>query len=104
MFDIFEQKEQPKLYIADVHVECEVKKELKTRVSRETFTIKKDNVPIVLLNNEFPTEKSKRIFVTKLLEEKTNVKSTSQIIIKSVEMKNIKFSSSLAYKFDYNTQ
>jgi len=100
MFDIFEDfKPQPKLYIADVTVSYDYKPRKNSRmVERSKITLEK--VPIVLNGKEFPTKKSERYFMRRIFDKhgKGRFEDSNMKLIK---LENCKYSSDLAYEFDY---
>jgi hypothetical protein len=101
MFDIFADfKPQPKLYIADVTVSFSYKprKNSKT-VERHTVTLEK--VPIVLNGREFPTKKTEEHFMKRVFDKHGKGKFDDSNM-RLVKIDNCKYSSDLAYKFDYD--
>lgn len=101
MFDIFAEKEQPLLYIADISVSFTYKPRSNSQ-KREEIVVNLNKIPIILLNEEFPTERYKDRFLKKIYEENisSGYYSNAKATVKSI--KNITFSSKLAYHFDYD--
>ena len=96
------EEEEPKLYIADVTVRYNIKGEKKVvanktvlRYTLKTFT----KMPIILLNGNPPSNGYRK----KLIESyKSKVKSDVGESLSIEKIDNIKFSSKLNYKFDFN--
>lgn len=101
MFDIFEEKEQPKLYIADVVVEVRIPSRGK-QLRYDVSIVKLYNQPIVLLDNEFPTKRTEQTFFKRIYQEYIHKGDFDKIKFSIKSMSNIRFSSNLMYKFDYN--
>lgn len=101
MIDIFSDiKPQPKLYIADVTVSFDFKQRKNSKtVERNEVTLSK--VPIVLNDGRFPTKRYERMFMKRVFD-KYGKGSFENSNIRLVKIENCKFSSDLAYKFDYN--
>jgi hypothetical protein len=96
------KEEEPKLYIADVTVKFNIKGSFKIIDNKtvpiytfKTFT----KVPIILLNGNPPSQGYKN----KLIEQyKSRVTSNVENSLSIEKIENIKFSSKLGYKFDFN--
>lgn len=101
MFDIFSQKEQPKLYIADILIDYRIPSRGK-RVVYEVYSMQLKDNPIILLNGELPTEKSKESFFKKVYHDKISKSEFEKIKFSIVSITNIRFSSNLMYEFDYD--
>lgn len=101
MLDIFEEKEKPKLYIADIIIKVQIPTRSKKVRKYDTTFIKLHKQPLVLLNGQFPTEKMKNQFIRTVYDRHINKGDFSKIIFSIQSIENIKFSSELAYKFDY---
>jgi len=100
-FDIFSEPEQPKLYIADIVIEAKIPG--RARIIRyESKIIKVKNYPIVLLNGSMPTKETERRFFKLIFADHISKGEFSKILFKIQSMSNIRFSSNLMYKFDYN--
>jgi len=102
MFDIFDEKPQPKLYIADIHIGVITRKKTKKQVLTSVINIISRNTSIVLLDNNFPTKKSENIFFKKIFDKYIDKGDINNVSFKIEKMDNIKFSSNLSYKFNYN--
>lgn len=102
MFDIFtEEKEQPKLYVADVSVIAYVP-ERKGSKKIIKMVMNMEKVPIILLNGDFPTERTKRNFMRRVYDNYIGRGKFDEVRLEIHEIKNVKFSSSLAYKFNFD--
>lgn len=102
MFDIFDDKPQPKLYIADIYIKAITRKKTKKQVLTSTRDLVIPNTSIVLLDNKFPTKKSENIFFKKIFDKYIDKGDINNVSFKIERMENIKLSSNLSYKFNYN--
>lgn len=102
MFDLFEEKEQPGLYIADIIVKVQIPTRSKKVRKYDITFIKLHKQPVVLLNGKFPTENVKNYFIRTVYDRHINKGDFSKIIFTIQSIENIKFSSKLAYYFDYS--
>lgn len=101
MIDIFEDfKPQPKLYIADVTVSF-IYKTRKNSNKYETNTITLEKTPIILNEEEFPTKKYQEDFMRRAFDEYGKGKFEGSNV-ELVKIENRKYSSDLAYTFDYD--
>lgn len=101
MIDIFEDiKPQPKLYIADVEVRISFKPR-KNSSQMETYIVKIDKAPIVLVDNKFPTKKTEESFMKRVFQ-KHGRRSFEKSNMKLIKISNCRLSSKLAYRFDYD--
>lgn len=101
MFDIFAEREQPRLYIADIEVQVVIPGRGKT--SKPTIRkVQLPSNPIVLTNGEFPTKRTENTFFRKIHSTYIGRGEFDTIKFKIIKMDNIKFSSNLMYKFDYD--
>lgn len=101
MFDIFAEREQPNLYIADIDVQVIIPGRAKT--SKPTIrNIKLHNNPIVLVDGKFPTSLSETKFFRKIHSTYIVRGEFDKIKFKITKMDNVRFSSKLMYKFDYD--
>ena len=100
MMDIFADfKPQPKLYIADVTVSFDFKPRKNSRTAeRSTVTLEK--VPIVLVGGKFPTKRTENHFMRRVFERYGKGKFENSNM-RLVKLENCKYSSDLAYDFDY---
>jgi hypothetical protein len=103
MFDIFADRErkQPELYIADIEVHVTIPGRAKT--SKPTIRkVKLPNNPIVLTNGKFPTSNSETTFFRKIHSTYIVRGDFANLKFKITKMDNLRFSSKLMYKFDYD--
>ncbi len=101
MFDIFEEKEAPKLYIADIVVEAKIPTRGKV-VKYNKRIVRLENHPIVLLNGKPPTRNTEQSFLKKIYDDKISISEFNKVKMSIQSIENIRFSSNLMYKFDYN--
>ena len=101
--DIFDSTlEQPAIYIADISITAsfQISKVSRKRIERK---IKMDKYPIVLTSNlEFPTEKTRQNFLRKVFDMYIDKGNYDKVIFTVEAIENAKFSSKLAYFFDYD--
>ena len=101
MFDIFAEKEPPKLYIADLEIQVLIPGRANT--SKPTIrNVKLLNNPIVLTDGKFPTSRSETTFFRKIHSTHIGRGEFDKIRFKITKMHNVRFSSNLMYKFDYD--
>jgi hypothetical protein len=102
MIDIFNEREQPKLYIADIFIGF--KRPVRSKHEKfETRIYKANDIPILLVDNRLPTKKYEDKFFRNIFDNyiKTGEYDKYQFRINKIE--NIRFSSNINYKFNYNT-
>lgn len=103
MIDIFaEVIIPPKLYIADVTLAYEYRAR-KNSKSIEKCKIKLEKYPIVLSNGKFPSKIIENNFMERVFRAHGKG-SYEDSNIRLVSIDNCKFSSKIAYKFNYNTK
>jgi hypothetical protein len=100
MFDIFEDVEQPKLYIVDMEISAKIPSRTK-KVKYETLIIKLKNNPLTMVNGKVPTQKSEQKLFFSIYNSHIKKNDFNKIIFKIESISNIRFSSLLMYKFDY---
>lgn len=101
MFDIFAEKEPPKLYIADLEVQVTIPGRAKT--SKPTIRkVKLPSSPIVLIDGKFPTSNNEATFFRKIHSTHIGRGDFANLKFKITKMDNVRFSSNLMYKFDYD--
>ena len=99
MIDIFSDiKPQPKLYIADVKISVSYK----VRSKMETVNLNLKKIPIVLLNGKHPTNVSRIDFFRRLYDIHIKKGKFEKTTMKIISIENTKFSSNLAYEFNYD--
>lgn len=102
MIDIFEEKEQPKLYIADVSITFKIRTRSKKKIEYNSRSVSLKNNPVILLENNFPTQRSKEKFLFRVFNT-YNIPGEFKNVISTIDkIENVRFSSNLMYKFDYN--
>jgi hypothetical protein len=104
MIDIFDtdEKPQPCLYIADIKIVVSYPSR-KGSKKMELVTLDLDNYPIVLNGKDFPTSRYREKFLHRIHERYIDRNNYDLCKFKVTEIKNIKFSSKLAYRFNYET-
>jgi hypothetical protein len=100
MFDIFAE-EQPSLYIADVKVKAYMP-ERKGSKNIRRVVIDMGRVPIILLNGDFPTKNTRNSFMRRVFDNHISRGDFSKIRFEVESISNVKFSSKLAWKFDFS--
>ena len=103
MFDIFEDKRPPNLYIADVVVEILIPTRSRKTKTFDRILVSLEKIPIVLLDGNFPTKKIADSFFTRIHSNYIKRGEIQNMKFKMLSIKNLKFSSKLAYKFDFDT-
>lgn len=102
MIDIFSKPEQPKLYIADIIISAMIPTRAKKKKEYDKIILKIEKYPMVLVNGQIPTERIKQSLFKKIFDNYINKGEYDKIIFKIGDISNIKFSSNLAYEFDYS--
>jgi hypothetical protein len=101
MIDIFaDVKPRPKLYIADVTVRFNYRPR-KNSKKVEQHIVNLYQVPIVLADGKFPTKTMEDSFMKKVFRVHGKGKF-EESNIRLEKLNNCKFSSELAYKFNYD--
>lgn len=101
MFDIFNEPEQPNLYIADVTVSVRIPSRSKN-IKYEERKIKLMNQPIVLLNGIMPSINMERRFFKNVHSNYIKKGEFEKMIFRIFSIENVRFSSKLMYKFDFS--
>jgi hypothetical protein len=101
MFDIFNEPEQPKLYIADVTVNVKIPLRSKA-IKYEEKNITLYNHPIVLIHGKMPSIKMEKRFFRSVHKNHISKGEFEKILFKISSIDNLRFSSNLMYKFDFS--
>lgn len=101
MFDIFNEPEQPKLYIADVTVNVKIPSRFKN-VKYEERKIVLNNHPIVLIHGKMPSVNMERRFFKSVHKNHIGKGEFEKMIFRISNISNARFSSNLMYKFDFS--
>jgi hypothetical protein len=102
MIDIFADiKDDPKLYIADVTVTGEHKVRANSKKSQKIMLIL-GKVPIILNDGKPPTKNAEYDFLQRVHLNHIKKGDFEKMNLKIAAIENIKFSSNLAYKFNYD--
>jgi hypothetical protein len=100
MIDIFQEQKPPMLYIADVSIEVHIPKVTKKSRSFEVKKINLEKEPIVLRDGFFPNKKVENNFYKRLYNKHINKGKFEEMIFKVISIRNVKFSSKLAWNVD----
>ncbi len=100
MFDIFEEKPQPKIYCADVTISVKIPQRGKQK-KYDSKTIKLYKIPLVMNDGDIATDHQKKVLFKKVHENEIGKGKYEDMIFSIVSIDNIKYMSNLSYKFDY---
>lgn len=100
MIDIFAEKEPPMLYIADVSIDVLIPKITKKSKSFEVKKINIEKYPVVLRDGFFPTKEVEYNFYKRMYNMHINKGKFEEMIFKVTAIKNVKFSSKIAWNVD----
>jgi hypothetical protein len=99
MIDIFEDiKPDPKLYIADIVISASYK----VRNKLEKVKVRIQQTPIVLANGKLPTKLIEERFFRGVYDNHIKKGKFENTTMKIESIENIRFSSNLAYVFNYD--
>jgi hypothetical protein len=101
MIDIFEERQQPKLYIADVVVKAIIPIN-KNSKKVNTFVYKLNRIPIILVDNKIPSRSQYDRLFKGIFNKYIKRGDFNNIKFTVVSIENIKFSSKLNYIFEYD--
>lgn len=101
MIDIFEIREEPKLYIADVVVKAIIPIS-KSSKKVNNLVYKLNRIPIILLNNKIPSKSQYERLYKSIYNKYIRKGDYNNIRFTLVSIDNIKFSSKLNYVFEYD--
>lgn len=101
MIDIFDEP-TPKLYIADIHISVRIPTRSKKNKEYFTRNFLLERYPITLLDGKMPTERIANRLNCHIYDKHIKSGDMSNMIFRLENISNIKFSSNLAYKFDYS--
>lgn len=101
MFDIFEEKPQPKIYCADVTVRAKVPMRGKKK-EYEIKMIKLPKQPLLMNDGKIATERQSTKLFTKIFDEYIHRGEFKNVIFDIVSYDNVKFLSNICYQFDYD--
>ena len=101
MFDIFEEKPQPKIYCVDITIRAKIPYRGKKK-EYEVRTIKLNKQPLLMHDGKIATDvQSTRLF-TKIFDEYIHRGDYNNVIFEIVSYENVKFLSNICYHFDYD--
>lgn len=99
MFDIFDEKEQPKIYIADFEISALIPSSGKNKFENKIIRLYKH--PIIMSDGEIATEKQKIRLFKSVFDRFINRSDFNKIKFKIISIENIKYLSNISYSFDY---
>lgn len=100
MFDIFEEKPQPKIYCADVTINVKIPQRGKEK-KYESKNIKLYKIPLVMHDGDIATDIQKKMLFKKVHENEIGKGKYEDMIFSIVSIDSIKYMSNLSYKFNY---
>jgi len=101
MFDIFEQKAQPKIYCVDLTVKARIPRRRK-HMEYEKSIFKRKNLPLLMHDGTIATRKQSTKLFTKIYDEQIHRGTFEDVIFNIESYDNIKFLSNICYHFDYD--
>lgn len=99
MFDIFDEKEQPKVYMADFEILAVIPARGTNKFEHKTIRIQKH--PVLMVDGDVATEKQKSRLFRGVYDRFIKKSEFEKIRFKIVKMENVKYMSSICYYFDY---
>jgi hypothetical protein len=103
------QETNPDLFIADVDIEFVLllsngrKPVERIKLRQSTTKLAMTQIPILLKDGKIPTERQKRKLFLKFHTKFKIKENISRLELTSINIKNIKFSSKIQWKFNYET-
>lgn len=95
------EKPQPKVYIADVVVEAKIPQR-STKVKKyDLRTFRLYQHPFTMVDGDIATERQKKRLYKSIYDRFIHKGDYNQVIFKLKEINNVKFMSTLSYRFDY---
>lgn len=101
MFDIFEDKPQPKIYCVDVTVRVKIPYRGKKK-EYEVRTIRLNKQPLLMNDGKIATDVQSTKLFTKIFDEYIHRGDYDNVIFEIVSYENVKFLSNICYHFDYD--
>ena len=101
MIDIFNEREEPKLYIADVVVKAIIPIS-KNSKKVNNLVYKLNRIPIILVDNKIPSKSQYERLYKSIYNKYIRKGDYNNIRFTLVSIENIKFSSKLNYVFEYD--
>lgn len=101
MFDIFEEKPQPKIYCADVTVRAKIPQRGKNKgYDIRIFRLNKQ--PLLMHDGKIASNRQSTKLFTKIFDEYIHRGDYSNVIFEIISYDNVKFLSNICYHFDYD--
>jgi hypothetical protein len=100
MFDIFDEKEQPKIYMADFEILASIPARGTNKFEHKTIRIQKH--PVLITGGEIATEKQRDRLFRGVYDRFIKKSEFDKIKFKIVKMENLKYMSNICYHFDYD--
>jgi hypothetical protein len=99
MFDIFDEKEQPKVYMADFEILALIPARGTNKFDSKTIIIEKH--PVLISNGQIASEKQMSSLFRSVFDRFIERSEFKKIRFKIVKMDNLKYMSNICYYFDY---
>lgn len=99
MFDIFDEKEQPKVYMADFEILALIPARGANKFDSKTIIIEKH--PVLISNGQIASEKQMSSLFRSVFDRFIERSEFEKIRFKIVKMDNLKYMSNICYYFDY---
>lgn len=100
MFDIFKEKEQPKIYIADFEISALIPGRGANKFDNKTIRLKQH--PILISEGQIASENQKNRLFKSVYDRFINRSDFGKIKFKIVKMENLKYLSTISYYFNYD--
>lgn len=95
------EKPQPKVYIADVVVEAKIPGRSTKNKTYDIRTFRLYQHPFTMVDGDIATERQKKRLYKAIYDRFIHKGDYNEIIFKLKEISNVKFMSTLSYRFDY---
>lgn len=100
MIDIFSDEVKPKIYVADITIECRIPTRSKKAKQYDIFIYKLHKQPITLLLGEIVSKKKEKVLFDKIYKEFIHRGDYDKIIFKITSIENVEYLSEISYKFN----
>ena len=94
-------KPQPKIYVADVVVDAKIPGRSTKNKTYELRTFRLTQHPFIMHDGDIATERQKKRLYRSIYDRFIHKGEFEDIIFKLKEISNVKFMSTLSYRFDY---
>lgn len=95
------EKPQPKIYVADVVVDAKIPGRNTKNKTYELRTFRLEKHPFIMHDGNIATEKQKRRLYRSIYDRFIHKGEYENVIFTLKEINNVKFMSTLSYRFDY---